>query len=122
MKVSIDIDQVLTCATEILASPGDRLMVLNGTVIGVMPPDPFPGQTPRDPSEERIGGYYTSSQVVELFRTHGPASVNAINRKLSHGPEMRLCVKRAVQRLLKEGRLIKLNDSRFGIYAVPPTN
>lgn len=116
MKVEIDVDQVLPCAVEILANAGDSVLVLNGTVIGVVPAQgdglaPAPARLPRTE-------YYTQDQIVNLFRTHGPISVKRLNWKLSHGPETRQEVKRVVGRLVRLGKLVKLNESRFGVYGV----
>jgi hypothetical protein len=97
VKVEIDVDQVLTSAVALEVEPGDRLLVMNGVVIGMIekrgprhdaevqpaPPPPKPNGTYQTTERGRLSAFDTgaTNRIIELLRQR-PMTAQALATQL----------------------------------------
>lgn len=124
-KIEIDVDQVLTCAVFLEElRPGDRLLVMNGVVIGMIEPHgraaaaplvaavtvasaPAPVATPAPVA--------LREQVKALIAHHGPISGRQISKRVANGAQGAR-VAQALKRLRDAGEIAAVTQERFPAY------
>lgn len=136
VKVTIDIeaDAIVEAATDILAQVGERIVVVGGKAVAVLPPATAGGvrnalSTRFDPEivpsvkphALAVGGLrsYPTDDEVHLILSQKPRTTRDLNRYFGYGTEQRQArthVKNRVQALLRDGRVKPQSDGRFPIY------
>ncbi len=114
MKITIEVDQVVTAAVDILANAGDKLMIRDGACIGVIPADGFE-QKP-DSKTPAPGRTFSDDEIWGFFRQFGATRARALNNRLNLNGTQREYVKRSIARLVKRGLLATVSKTRFPEY------
>lgn len=122
-KIEVEVDQILTSAVAIDGiEPGDRLMVMNGVIIGLVerravrpPPSPSPSPspviaTPPDKPDRSI-----DARIVALLRTQGALTAREIGRQLATNGSY-ANVRDTMVRLRNKGLIRPTSDRRFPEY------
>lgn len=101
MKVELDV-QTLILGIEIIAEPGDRLMVYNGQVIGLLPKGASPAEV-----EAKLS--LTPTSVYETVRLSWRDGITArlLGEKLHLDHSGRASLNLVLRRLLAEGTVCK---------------
>lgn len=105
---------IIPVAAKFTASPGDRLLVINGSCIGLYVPDAPAARTKLAASSEAT---VTEEMVLDVTREHGPISANSISSRL--GLEVRDKAARAITSYLIKVLLSKNLIRRTSAARVP---
>lgn len=110
-KVEIDIDQVLMCAVALSASPGDRLLILGGVVVGILPPPDIPEieviLPEDDPAKRR-------QAILAVIRREGPVTADQIAARVGFNVGRDMAMLRRAEAVEVTGK------GRFPTYRVRP--
>lgn len=119
-KIEIDVDQILTCAVAIEAEVGDRVLVMNGVIIGmverrkplVVPPPP-PPRTQIDPADMTTPETrrLLDEQILAVLRREGPATTRRIGDSLGLPLGQRGLVKKRIAELRQTHTIVADNAS-----------
>jgi hypothetical protein len=122
-KIEVEVDQILTSAVAIDGiEPGDRLMVMNGVIIGlverraVRPPAPSPSPVIATPPDEPDKDRSIDARIVALLRTQGALTAREIGRQLANNGGSYAKVRDTMVRLRNKGRIRPTSDRRFPEY------
>jgi hypothetical protein len=139
VKVEVDVDQVLTVAVHLELEPGDKVLVMNGLVIGmvearktgtivvpVVPPPPAAPPPPEPPSQEwrrravSRNDVQVEAQIRNLLRDKElTAAQIAIRLKAQHGGE-RLIIRDLMVTMRNRKVIEAVNQGRFPAYRLTP--
>jgi hypothetical protein len=139
VKVEVDVDQVLTVAVHLELEPGDKVLVMNGLVIGmvearktgtivvpVVPPPPAAPPPPEPPSQEwrrravSRNDVQVEAQIRNLLRDKElTAAQIAIRLKAQHGGE-RLIIRDLMVTMRNRKVIEAVNQGRFPTYRLTP--
>ena len=118
VKIEIDVDQILTSAVSLEIEPGDRLLVMNGVIIGaverrLVKPVPTVAE-PRENKSRRPKAAVAvlRERIIGLLRTKGPKTARSINALLDNDPG----IKAQLKFLRNEGIVKPTSEKRFPTY------
>ena len=113
--INLKIDQLLTCAVEIIADAGDQLIVLGGAVIGVIPAK---DRVQAPPALVLTPPADITERVYALYKKHGPCTARHLGAIMKLHPSERYWIKTGQDRLLRAKRLEAVSDGRYPSYRV----
>lgn len=127
-RIEIDVDQILTSAVSLEIDPGDKVLVMNGVIIGVVgksairqppsktkpafaPPEPDPEIHLRSTPENAV----LQRKTLEVIRLKGPLTGRQIAANL--GDDIKGGKVGSALKVLRErGAIRATNDERFPPY------
>lgn len=131
VKVEIEVDQVLTSAVALECEPGDKVLVMNGVIIGMVegrhprrPVEvkaPAPAAPKRDPERLVSRGDRAVEQRVVALLKDAPLTAGKIAQRLrAENGGRRLMIRELLIGMRGRGVIEAVNRDRFPPYRLVP--